>query len=208
MLTLDYRERSLIPLFPGAAVKQLPVGDAMCEYQNGSLWVAERKTADDLARSLIDGRLVEQKARQLESGAPIFYIIEGDLAQARPTFASLIGVLVNAALKDQITIFRTWHIQETKQLIEQLVKKGEGTGGPAPTLVAKRKRDEDLLLVRILMCIPTISENVARALSDHFGSLGALQQALKTPRDFPSVRISDRAVIGQARVKRLALALA
>ena len=88
------------------------------------------------------------------------------------------------------------------------MKKGEGVGGPAPTLVAKRKRDEDLLLVRILMCIPTISENVARALSDRFGSLGALQQALKTPREFPAVPISSRAVVGQARVKRLALALA
>ena len=208
MLTLDYRERSLISLFPSAAVKQLPAGDVMCEYENGSTWVAERKTADDLARSLIDGRLVEQKARLLESGAPIFFVVEGDLAQARKTFESLIGVLVNAAVKDKITIFRTWDIQETKQLIEQLVKKGEGAGGPAPTLVAKRKRDEDLLLVRILMCIPTISENVARALSDHFGSLGALQQALKTPREFPAVRISGRAVVGQARVKRLALALA
>ena len=85
---------------------------------------------------------------------------------------------------------------------------GEGNGGIAPTIASKRKRDEDLLLVRMLMCIPTISENVARALSEHFGSLGALQEALKQPRDFPPVRLSNRTVVGQARIKRLALALA
>ena len=88
------------------------------------------------------------------------------------------------------------------------MKHGQGGGGSMPTLRAKRKRDEDLLLARILACIPTVSESVARALSDQFATLGALQEALKNRSAFPSVRLANGRSIGKARIERLALALA
>ena len=47
MLTIDARERTLIKLF-GAddiSVETLDVGDIMCKYEDGSGWLAERKTA-------------------------------------------------------------------------------------------------------------------------------------------------------------------
>ena len=54
-LVLDARERQLIKLFGSdVEVKTLDVGDIICEYEDGNSWIAERKTADDLARSIID----------------------------------------------------------------------------------------------------------------------------------------------------------
>jgi len=54
MLTVDYRERALrdaLALEHGVA--SLPVGDLVCRYPDGTGWIAERKTAGDLARSVI-----------------------------------------------------------------------------------------------------------------------------------------------------------
>ena len=54
MLSVDHRERAL-SLALGVtehAVMALPVGDVVCRYDDGGGWIAERKTACDLARSV------------------------------------------------------------------------------------------------------------------------------------------------------------
>ena len=58
---LDVRERALIELFnnkaDGHGVQALDCGDIQCTYADGTGWIAERKTACDLAKSIQDGRL-------------------------------------------------------------------------------------------------------------------------------------------------------
>ena len=68
-LVVDKRERHLLALF-GECVRAetLELGDVFCTYADGSCWVAERKTAQDLANSIKDGRWEEQKARLASSG--------------------------------------------------------------------------------------------------------------------------------------------
>ena len=56
-LIVDTRERNLIKLLGDVEVKTLELGDVLSE---GS-WIMERKTADDLARSIMDRRFPEQK---------------------------------------------------------------------------------------------------------------------------------------------------
>ena len=68
MLTLDHREKSLIALLPKAQVKTLQLGDVLCEYEDATSWLAERKAVDDLAASIVDGRWGDQKARLSEHG--------------------------------------------------------------------------------------------------------------------------------------------
>ena len=206
MLTIDHREKSLISFFPTANVKTLDLGDVLCEYDDGTSWLAERKSVDDLAASIIDGRWGDQKARITEYGGKCFIVIEGDLRQPRFKHGSLLGACVNAALSGFV-VFRTWSISETKALLEQLVQKNLGSCGPAPTIVSKRKRNEDTVFIRMLTCVPSISESVARAIADHFGSVGALQQALQDASTFPEIRLSARAKLGKARVSKLAAAL-
>ena len=46
-LIVDARERKLIKLFAAdqIVVETLDVGDILCKYEDGSGWIAERKTA-------------------------------------------------------------------------------------------------------------------------------------------------------------------
>ena len=57
---LDVRERALIELFnnkaDGHCIQALDCGDIQCTYADGTGWIAERKTACDLAKSMQDGR--------------------------------------------------------------------------------------------------------------------------------------------------------
>ena len=56
-LVVDKRERHLLALFgDGVQAETLELGDVLCKYQDGSCWVAERKTTQDLANSIKDGR--------------------------------------------------------------------------------------------------------------------------------------------------------
>ena len=117
----------------------------------------------------------------------------------------MLGACVNAVLSGFI-VFRTWSLTETKVLLEQIVQKSLGICGPAPTMISKRKRDEDTMFIRMLMCVPSVSENVARAIADHFGSLRSLVEALGDTSSFPEIRLSARTQLAKARVERLAAA--
>ena len=48
-LTIDARERYLATLFAEGTVKlsTLELGDILCEYEDGSSWIVERKTTSD-----------------------------------------------------------------------------------------------------------------------------------------------------------------
>ena len=63
--TLDRRERALsaaLGEYPHA-MADLPVGDILCEYDDGAVWVAERKTARDLAQSVRTGSRARRAPR-------------------------------------------------------------------------------------------------------------------------------------------------
>ena len=72
-------------------------------------------------------------------------------------------------------------------------------------MTSKRKRDAELetVHVRQLMCIPSISERIARKLLARFGNVPALQCALLEPGDFPRVQLDDRTTLGRARLAKL-----
>ena len=103
------------------------------------------------------------------------------------------------------------------------------SGIAPPTALTKRKRDAEpkLVFMRQLMCIPTVeggivrsfqirvsrgefknrppevSENVARKLHEKFGTMTALQDALRQKK-FPKIELDGRSSIGKARREKLA----
>ena len=82
MLILDYRENMLCAKLHGTIqfeVENLPLGDVMCKYEDGSTWICERKTTQDLANSIKIGRWGEQSKRLYDSNCKVFFINEGDL---------------------------------------------------------------------------------------------------------------------------------
>ncbi len=65
---LDYRETGLRDLLPGAESRPLPVGDVLVCCEGLPRLLLERKTAADLAASIVDGRWKEQTARLRDAG--------------------------------------------------------------------------------------------------------------------------------------------
>ena len=71
--------------------------------------------------------------------------------------------------------------------------------------LTKRKRDQDkrMVYVRMLQCVPTISERVACRIEEHFKSLPALQHALQDLNTFPEIRLDKRQRLGKTRLELL-----
>ena len=117
---------------------------------------------------------------------------------------------MNATLLDGVDVIRSMDIVETKYLVVQLAKKCQLTSQP-PTrgLASKRKKDNDLevIWVRQLATIPTISENIAAAILRGFGTLGSLREALREPKNFPVIPLSRGTTLGRARIEKLAAVL-
>ena len=209
-LTIDHREKELIRHLQclSPTVASLAVGDVVCAYGDGiTSWVAERKSANDLARSIIDGRLVDQTARLLRSGySYVFLLVEGDLSSTNLPHETLLGACVNAELRAGSHLIRSACAEETALVIQQLVRKCAAPPGIPSGIQpkSKRVRDSKTVWVRQLMCIPSISENIARRLLDHFGDLRSLQHALVDLDNFPRIRLNSRTCIGKIRLQMLA----
>ena len=213
MLVVDKRERQLVQMLEKGPVphetRTLSVGDILYEEGGQPRWVAERKRADDLASSIKSGRWHEQQARLFGSGLPVLFLIEGDLRGTTMPFKSLLAATVNAALRRGAHVFRTWDMTETAQLLPVLVEKMEAPhgipSGMSPPLLGKRQRDEDtdFCSLRMLRCVPSISEGIARKLLEHFGSLGSLHQALGSGEEFPAIALDARHSLGKKRIAKL-----
>ena len=216
-VTIDSRERGLINIFQRAGVahrvETLPVGDLLCQYADGCrAWVAERKRSDDLAASVKDGRWREQSVRLFGCGCQVVYVFEGDFRETGGMYPNLLGLWINSELRPSYT-FRTLDLQETALVLHGLITKLEHTAsyaapanGLAPPNLSKRKRNEDAdtVFLRVLMCVPSISEPIARKLADQFGSLPKLQAALRSTEKFPRIKLTEKTVLGKARLAKLA----
>ena len=93
-LCIDFRKKDRIHLLkrlkPTTAC--LAVGDIICGHEDNTEWVMERKTADDLATSIIDGRWVDQTARLMHPGYKyVFFVVEGDLSSMNLPHETLLG---------------------------------------------------------------------------------------------------------------------
>ena len=215
-LTIDHRERHLMRALETTPykVKALPVGDVLCEYEDGSSWIAERKRAEDLSASIQNGRWGDQLTRLYGTCYHrIFFLVEGDLRATSLPHDSLLGACVNAELRSKSHLIRTTDVAESAAVVRHLIEKARGIPGLPPGLcpppMSKRKRDSDreTCFLRQLMCIPSISEKIARKLLEEFGTLPALQRAAADIGNFPKVRLDERTCLGKARVEKLALYL-
>ncbi len=114
------------------------------------------------------------------------------------------------SLRKQSVLIRTWGVEETAAVVKQLVSKGRcppgvptGAAPPAPLTKRKRDQDKDLIYLRMLQCMPAISEDVAKKIVEHFDTLPALQRALEDLDTFPKIRLDERRCLGKARLTAL-----
>ena len=211
MLIVDHREKKLSAAMEGTMhfeIQSLPLGDVICKYDDGSSWICERKSSQDFANSIKNGRWGEQSKRLSEASCKVFFIIEGNLREDWGIqYNSLISSLLNAELRTNTHVIRTFCVEESATIIKHLSQKCDGslpTGVPT-VITKKRKRDADpnLVFMRQLMCIPTISENVAKKLLEKFSSINELQKALNNKAEFPKIMLNPKTSLGKTRINTL-----
>jgi len=206
-LVVDHREKALIAALNGTIdyeIKSLDLGDVLCIYDDDKTWICERKTSQDLANSIKIGRWAEQSKRLEISSCKIFFIIEGDLRVTNMPYNALISAILNAELRKNTHVIRTMDVNETACVIRHLCQTCDGIlpTGVQTIITKKRKRDADtnLVFMRQLMCIPSISENVSTKLYKQFGNMTKLQDALKHKSNFPKVALDHKRNLGKKRI--------
>ena len=103
----------------------LPIGDFAWLYDGQVLdYIIERKKADDLLSSIIDGRYKEQKYRLKSSGfSNIFYLFEGHLKGANAlSERSVQAALLKTRIKDGFKVVSVATISESVRFLNFLTE--------------------------------------------------------------------------------------
>ena len=213
-LFVDRKEHGLIAALNARGlspeVRSLPCGDVMGTCSDGARgFLFERKRADDFAASIRDGRYREQASRMFETGHRVIYVIEGDLRELG-LYEELLSAVVAMNMRAS-SAFRTVSTDETARLVLILARKLQSY--PAPVVSgglqaprSKQQKASDCVFMRMLMCVPSISESIAGKLVEHFGDLETLQGALRAGA-FPRIQLNEKRAIGKARVAALSRCL-
>jgi ERCC4-type nuclease len=216
-LKVDHREKKLIKLLEAfktmhefdfsIEVQELPLGDIiLCDDDDTERLIIERKSVNDLAASLRDGRYREQSYR-LTNGPVhnhnIIYLIEGDISKYSNKYtkikpATLYVTMFCLQYYKGFSVIKTKDISETAQyilfMLDKMMRTKDkvsyySTDGscPAPPknycevvnkVKKKNIRPENIGEI-ILSQIPGISSTTSLAIMSKFGSLYDLLMKLK-----------------------------
>jgi ERCC4-type nuclease len=198
---IDIREHSLHESLKSLGVDFIPttldVGDIDIQGTKGQRFLFERKTIEDLASSLRDGRFKDQKDRllgvlQREPMTAIAYIIEGKLGfnlkkviHGHVTVGSLISLLNTLQLKYRIPVVFTGGVSETSIYIQCIMNRlttepdfspvcdGSNAGcfehtSLLPKIASNRKTDRDSILISMLTAIPGVSHKISSTIVEWF----------------------------------------
>ena len=152
LIKIDYREKDLIQKITTILSERtlehitiqsenLPLGDIIICTDNGSeKLILERKTLQDLAASIRDGRYKEQSFRLNECtlhNHNIIYLIEGNLQNYKPFLFgkapidkyALLSSFVSICYYKGFSLYKSNNIDESAEWIIQLAYKIEKEGG-------------------------------------------------------------------------------
>ena len=176
---------------------QLPLGDViLCDDSGNDLVIIERKTTNDLAASIKDGRYEEQGFRldQCEiSNHRIFYLIEGRLSEYKPYKGrverkTLLSSFVSIVHSKGFSLHRTESMDETAEWIiayaDKLGRLKEKPQSYASVSSRAKKSNitADNIMPIMLSQVPGVSVNVAEIIASKYPSWSLLLKALdETP---------------------------
>lgn len=188
-LCLDTHERDLIARMPTAQVEPLTVGDIVVRKDGKDLVLIERKTAQDLAASIVDGRYREQSFRLSEIGLPlhrIVYLIEGSLDNTTMPKSTLMSSMISMWFTKGFTVVQTSSLSDTVDYLNHMFGKLQKEGVDDKEYVStikvsrKDKRTPEHIGTAMLAQIPSISTTIASALMQEYKSVPALVNAVTT----------------------------
>jgi ERCC4-type nuclease len=200
MIQLDTREAELIKIFEflkhPVDIVPLHLGDALIHNI-----IIERKTLNDLAASIKDGRYKEQSFRlqkALEEDFKVFYMIEGNLdlytgSIPKETLMSAIyslmmkgfQVLLTKNTKETAYFMIQFYEKHKKEKEREKVKEKEGSVKEniyEDTIVVKQKNTNitrDNVSIFMLCQIPSVSHVTATILMDNYKHISTLLEEMK-----------------------------
>lgn len=218
LIKLDYRENKLIQLCNAyiedsqdikVVSENLPLGDAIiCDNEGNEKIIIERKSLNDLASSIRDGRYKEQSYRLNQCDMHnhrIYYLVEGDFRYYRPFKGmpdkkTLLSAMVSISYFKGFSLYRTTSLEETAEWIVQfaskLIKEGPiaipyYNGGAEliesttnySQVVGKRVKRDNITTENIgeimLSQIPSVSNVSAKSIMEHFKTFSNLVKSLE-----------------------------
>ena len=178
---VDYREKSgdIANILKKRGVtielKELPVGD----YVVGK-YVIERKTMEDFAQSIIDGRIFSQLRELRNQAGESLLLLEGKTYEftKRLDLKSLAGVVVSIIEDFKIPIIRTLTDYETAEIIYRILNRQILDKRTYHKLRLEKKPLEIYEIQKFLVAgIPGIDSVTAHKLLSNFGTLEKLASA-------------------------------
>ncbi len=184
-LIVDNREKELIKKLEAQPleieVKMLDIADFQFYYNDEPFLFIERKSINDLAQSIKDGRYREQKYRLKKSGVNVLYLIEGKMKDLKSGMNKdvLWGSMANTQFRDNFRVFRVENLDESVEFLVKIFNKlnsGEYSNTKqreyVETVQPKKKyKDQDNCFILQLCDIPGVSVNIAREISKVYPSM-------------------------------------
>lgn len=206
---IDTREKKVIEYFQNEAhgfenvrIKTLDIGDVHCVHNGKVVLIIERKSLDDLAASIKDGRYREQKLRLKASGLEFVYLLEGIVRKTTPQSKinrlptkTVVSSIVNMCVRDKIRMLSTPSLHHTlyflHQMYDKLQKKPElfvSDGAPvvggvvsldeATRCIIKSEKKQNMTprmcSIAQFAQIPSVSRVIAKGLVELYGSVYGL----------------------------------
>ena len=208
-LIIDTREKKVIEYFQNEAhgfenvrIKSLDIGDVHCVQNGKVVLIIERKSLDDLAASIKDGRYREQKLRLKASGLEFVYLLEGIVRKTTPQSKinrlptkTVVSSILNMCVRDKIRMLSTPSLHHTlyflHQMYDKLHKKPDrfvSDGAPvvggvvsldeATRCIIKSEKKQNMTprmcSISQFAQIPSVSRVIAKGLVELYGSVYGL----------------------------------
>lgn len=194
LLEVDHRESKLLQILNELDVPHvsanLDVGDIRICHEDKVQVVIERKTLQDLASSISDGRYRDQKYRMLDNygACAVMYVIEGNIWKDGQTVSSFSttseegvkGAIINTLFRDGLRIMSMDNVRQTAQFIADTYKRMsadpakymKGTCDLPKQAHGKRTYvTKDVFFAGCLCQVPGVSNATATVIVEHYGTL-------------------------------------
>jgi ERCC4-type nuclease len=182
-IAADDRERGsdVIPFLRGihgvsVRIERLSSGDYLADRRI----LFERKTLQDLAISIVDGRLFKQMVALTKSRYKPVLILEGggkDAERLGVRREALQGALITTSLVLGVPILRSMTAEETARLIIYAARQIQSLGKAGYSRAAFRPKNKKGRQLFILQGLPGVGPERALRLLEKFGSIEAVMGA-------------------------------
>jgi DNA excision repair protein ERCC-4 len=156
--------------------KRLSVGD----YWLGGGVIVERKTVDDFALSIVDGRLFRQAQCMKRRGKCAVMIIEGDAAKGAIAGLhphALKGGLISVTCAWEMPVLYSESPQDTALLLWLMQRQARRWKNEIPIRPGRRPKRLRTRQLFVLQGLPSVGPATAARLLDQFGSVIWLRRA-------------------------------